>query len=207
MSATATLTATGSAQTAVIVKETATGIVIGTVNAAAIAKKAAHATRKNAGETTRARMIDAAHTAATMREVVPAVAAAANVPVARQIAAHPRLWAPSCSHSANARPAAGMSMRRVMSSTRLCRRSKPVRIALIGIQCVCQLTVMLPRAVQSSWRQPHANSPDPCRSRSSAADASAYIWHGHGSKPQPVSSVPASVHRQHYARDQRAESR
>lgn len=121
--ATATLTATGSAQTVA----TATG----NVNVAAIAKKVAPAMRKNADETTRAKTTDAGRTPARTRGVPlagPAAAAAANVTVARQTAAHQRPWVPSRCRSESARPAAGTFMRQATSSTRLCRPSKPVRI-------------------------------------------------------------------------------
>jgi hypothetical protein len=129
-SAAATLTTTGSAQTAA----TATGTVTGTVTVVAIARKDAPATRKNAGETSRAKMIDAAHSAAKTREALlaePAAAAAANVTVARQSAAHQHLWAPSRCRSANARRAAGTFTRQATSNTRPCRRNKRVRIAYL----------------------------------------------------------------------------
>jgi hypothetical protein len=87
--ASATLIATGNAQTGV----TAKGIVIG--NAVAIAKRDAHVMKKNADETSHVKMTDVAHpAAATMREVplaVPAAAEAANVMVVvLQNAAHQR---------------------------------------------------------------------------------------------------------------------
>jgi len=81
--ASATLIATGNAQSGLTV--------IG--NAVAIAKKDAHAMKKNADETSRAKTTDVAHTAATMREVplaVPAAAEAANVMVVLQNAARQR---------------------------------------------------------------------------------------------------------------------
>lgn len=87
--ASATLTATGNAQTGV----TAKGTVIGNANVAAIAKRDARALKKNADETSRAKTTDVAHTAATMREAplaVPAVAEAVNVMVVLQNAAHRR---------------------------------------------------------------------------------------------------------------------
>jgi len=49
---------------------------------------------------------------------------------------------------------------------------------------VCPLMVKIFfRAVQPSWRESHADSANPSRSRSSAADACAYVWHGNGSEP------------------------
>jgi type IV secretory pathway TrbL component len=89
--ASATLTATGNAQTGV----TAKGTVIGNANVAAIAKRDARALKKNADETSRAKTTDVAHTAAaaTMREAplaVLAVAEAVNVMVVLQNAAHRR---------------------------------------------------------------------------------------------------------------------
>jgi hypothetical protein len=125
-SAAAILTTTGSAQTA--------ATVTGTVTVVAIVRKDAPATRKNAGETSRAKMTDAAHSAPKTREAPlaePAAAAAANVTVARQSAAHQHLWAPSRCRSANARRAAGTFTRQGTSSTRLCRRNKLVRIAYL----------------------------------------------------------------------------
>jgi len=129
---TATLTATGNAPIAATAKGTAIGTATEIANAAAIAKKDALATRKNADEIFRAKTTDAGHTLAAMKReaphAVPAAAAAASVTAAHQIAARQHPWEPSRSHSANARPVAGTSMHQVTISTRLCRRSKPVRI-------------------------------------------------------------------------------
>jgi hypothetical protein len=120
---------------------TAKGIAIGSVNAVVIVKKDARAKKRNADGSTRAKMTDVGHSAARRREAplaVPAAAVAVNVTAAaRQIAAHPHLWARSRSRSASARPAAGTSTHRVTNSTRLCRRNKPVRIALFGMGYSC----------------------------------------------------------------------
>lgn len=91
--ASATLTANGNAQTGVTAKGTVIGNAIGNANVAATVKRDARALKKNADETFRAKTTDAAHTAATMREVplaVPAAAEAANVMVVLQNAAHQR---------------------------------------------------------------------------------------------------------------------
>ena len=130
--ASVSLTVIGNAQIVV----TATG----SVNAVVIGKKDARATKRNADGSTRAKMTDVGHSAAKRREVplaVPAAAVAVNVTAARQIAAHPHLWAQSRSRNASARPAAGTSTLRVTNSTRLCRRNKPVRIASFGKGCRC----------------------------------------------------------------------
>ena len=92
--ASATLTATGNAQTGVTAKGTVIGIATGNANAAAFAKRVARAMKKNADEISRAKTTDVAHQAATMREVplvVPVAAEAANVMVVLQNAAHQRL--------------------------------------------------------------------------------------------------------------------
>ena len=120
--ATATLTATAIVQTAAAAAATAT--------VAVTAKKDAPATRKNAGENSHVKTTDAAHSAAMTKEVplaAPAAAVAANATVAHQNAARQHRWAPSRCRSASARPVAGTFMRQVMSSTRLCKRNKPVR--------------------------------------------------------------------------------
>jgi hypothetical protein len=87
--ASATLIATGNAQTGV----TAKGTVIGNANVVAFAKRDAHAMKKNADENSHAKTTDVAHTAPTMREVplvVLAAAEAANVMAVLQNAAHQR---------------------------------------------------------------------------------------------------------------------
>jgi hypothetical protein len=95
--------------------------------------------RKNADEIILAKTTDAGHTPMAMKRealrVVPAAAAAASVTAAHQSAARRHPWEPSRSRSANARPVVGTFMHQVTSSTRLCRRSKPVRITL-GLKCV-----------------------------------------------------------------------
>ena len=134
--ASVSLTVIGNAQIVV----TATGSVTGSVNAAVIGKKDARAMKRNADGSTRAKMTDVGHSAAKRREAplaVPAAAVAVNATAARQIAAHPHLWARSRSRNASARPAAGTSTHRVTNSTRLCRRNKPVRIASFGMGCSC----------------------------------------------------------------------
>lgn len=122
----ATRTVIGNAQTAV----TATGI----VNVVVIAKKDARATRRNADESFRAKTTVDDHSAVNRTRgaplVVPAAAAAGSVTVARQIAAHPHLWARSRSRNGSAKPVVGTSMHRAMSSTLPCRRNKLVLIAL-----------------------------------------------------------------------------
>jgi hypothetical protein len=138
---TAILTVIGNAQTAV----TAIGITTGTVNVVVIATKDARALRKNADGSSRAKTTDVGHLAARTRGaplMVAAAAAAASVTVARQSAAHPHPWARSRSRNESARPVVGMSMHLAMSSTLPCRRNKPVRIALFGIKCVCQLLLI-----------------------------------------------------------------
>jgi len=115
-----------------------TRIATGTANVAAIAKKDARATRKNADGTSRAKTSDAARTAARKKEApraaAPAVAGAVNVMAVHKIADRLHLLAPSRFHSESARPAAGTFMHRAMSNTRLCKRSKPVRITLVETQ-------------------------------------------------------------------------
>ena len=91
--ASATLTATGNAQTGVTAKGIVIGNVTGNANVAAFAKRDARALKKNADETSHAKTTDVAHTAAMTREVplaVPAAAEAANVMVVPQNAAHQR---------------------------------------------------------------------------------------------------------------------
>jgi hypothetical protein len=128
----AILTVIGNVQTGVTA--------IGIVNAVVIATKDARATRKNADGSTRAKTSDVGHTVVRTRGaplVVPAAAAAASVTaVARQIAAHPHLWARSHSRNGSARPVVGTSMHRATNSTLPCKRNKPVRIALfVFVSC------------------------------------------------------------------------
>jgi len=172
------------AQTAVTEKRIVIGI---TVNAVVIAMKGAHATRKNADGSTRAKTTDVGHTAARTRGaplVVAVAAAAASVMVALQSAAPPHLWARSCSHNGSARLAVGTSMHQVMNSTLPCRRNKPVRIALFGIRRVSQpLLIPQLRALQSSRGESHADPAYSGCSGPSAANACAHVWHGYGSEP------------------------
>jgi hypothetical protein len=114
---------------------TAKGTATGTVNVAAIGRKAARAMRKNADESrvkTTAGVPKARATKRAAPRAVRVVAAVVSATAVLLIAARPRPWAPSCSHSANVRQAVGMSMLRGTSSTRLCRRNKLVRIVLVG---------------------------------------------------------------------------
>jgi hypothetical protein len=119
-----------------------TAAATGTANVAAIVKKDARATRKNADETTRAKTSDAAHTAARKREApraaaASAVAGAVNVMAVHKTADRLHLLALSRSRSVSARPAVGTFMHRAMSNTRLCKRSKQVRIALVEFVIRC----------------------------------------------------------------------
>jgi hypothetical protein len=179
---TAILTVIANAQTVV----TAIGIATGSVNVVVIVMKDARASRKNAEGSSRAKTTDVGHSAARMRGaplVVPAAAAAASVTVARQIAAHPHLWARSRSRNGSVRQVVGTSMHLAMSSTLPCRRNKPVRIALFGIRCVCQLLLITQfRALQPSWRESHSDTAYSGSSRPSAANACAHVWHGYGSE-------------------------
>jgi hypothetical protein len=112
---------------------TAKGIAIatGTVNVAAIGRKDARATRKNADESrVKTTADDLTATKRAAPRAVRAAAAVVSVTEVRQIAARPHQWAPSRSHSANVRQAVGTSMLRATSNIRLCRRNKPVRTAL-----------------------------------------------------------------------------
>src|SRR6266851_4250288 len=123
---TVTLSVTGNAQIAL----TATEI----TNAAAIVKKGGPATRKNADEIARAKTTDAGHTPVAITREAPlavrAAAMAANITVAYQIAACQHPWESSRSCSASASPATRTFVLQDMNCTRLCRQSKPVRIAL-----------------------------------------------------------------------------
>jgi hypothetical protein len=114
---------------------TVTGNATGTVSVAAIVRKDkdARATTRNGDESRARTIVDAP--LVTKRAVpravgvLPAEAAAVNVTGGRPNAAHPPPWVPFFSLSVNVRPVAGTSMPPAMSSTRLCRRSKPVRTA------------------------------------------------------------------------------
>lgn len=123
---TAILTVSGNAQTVV----TATG----TVNAVVTAKKDARATKKNADGSFREKTTDDGRSVSSRTRGVPlvvlAAAAAGSETVARQIAAHPHLWARSHSRNGSAKPVAGTSMHRAMSSTLPCKRNKLVPMAL-----------------------------------------------------------------------------